>query len=175
MLLPFNIIAGYAVCESISDYAEAKLKWPNDCIIKGKKVCGMLLEASFSGNSASNIVFGAGINISNTYFPDDIAYKAACISDFTNYEVKNEVLLANILLNIENMIKNYTDNKLKIEDIWKDYSACYNNKISIHINGEKKEMIEKGILSTGQLIVENIESGSIEYINAGEIGYDFNS
>ena len=57
MLMPFNIIAGYAVCSGISLYAETKLKWPNDCVINDKKVSGMLLEASFTGNKAAKIVF----------------------------------------------------------------------------------------------------------------------
>ena len=41
--------------------------------------------------------------------------------------------------------------------------------------GVKKEMIEKGILPTGELIVQDINTNQISNINIGEIGYDFNS
>lgn len=59
--------------------------------------------------------------------------------------------------------------------MWQYYSSNYNKKISIHINGIKKEMIEKGILPTGELIVQDIITNKISHINIGEIGYDFNS
>ena len=164
MLMPFNIIAGYAVCSGISLYAETKLKWPNDCVINDKKVSGMLLEASFTGNNAAKIVFGAGINVFNKDFPEDIAYRATSVYLNTNKEIKT----------MEKMLDQYKKGLLKIEDLWQKYSANYNKKISIHINGIKKEMIEKGILPTGELIVQDINTNQISNINVGEIGYDFN-
>ncbi len=75
---------------------------------------------------------------------------------------------------MEQMLNNYKKGLLKIENIWQNYSANYRKKISIHINGEKKEMIEKGVLETGELIVQDIVTGNISHINVGEIGYDFN-
>ena len=175
MLMPFNIIAGYSVCSGISLYAPAKLKWPNDCTINGKKVSGMLLETSFQGNNTSKIVFGAGINVYNKSFPEEISHKATSISMNTKDKVLKEVMLAKILLTMENMVENYSRNLFNIQDLWQEYSAHYNNKISIHINGAVTEVIEKGILPTGELIVEDIKTHEIKTINAGEIGYDFNS
>ncbi len=175
ILMPFNIIAGYAVCSGISCYTPAKLKWPNDCTINGKKVSGMLLEASFTGNNLSKIVFGAGINVNQQEFPEEISYRASSIAKHTNTCISKEILLTNILYEMEVMLEKYGNGTLKIEELWHKYSAYYNRRITIHINDEKKEMIEKGILNTGELIVEDIENGNIKYINAGEIGYDFNS
>lgn len=174
MLLPFNIIAGFAVCDGISQYVPVKLKWPNDCTINNKKVCGMLLEVSFQGNSLSKIVFGAGINIFNENFPENIAYKATSIFLNTKEVIQKEIILSKTLNSMEQMLNNYKKGLLKIENIWQNYSANYRKKISIHINGEKKEMIEKGVLETGELIVQDIVTGNISHINVGEIGYDFN-
>lgn len=174
ILMPFNIIAGYSVCNGISLYAETKLKWPNDCVINDKKVSGMLLEASFTGNNAAKIVFGAGINVFNKDFPEDIAYRATSVYLNTNKEIKKELILAEILNTMEQMLNKYKDGALKIEDLWQKYSANYNKKISVHINGIKKEMIEKGILPNGELIVQDINTNQISNINVGEIGYDFN-
>ena len=175
MLMPFNIIAGYAVCSGISLYAETKLKWPNDCVINDKKVSGMLLEASFTGNKAAKIVFGAGINVFNKEFPEDIAYRATSVCLNTDKEIKKELILAETLNTMEQMLNQYKEGILKIEDLWQEYYANYNKKIYVHINGVKKEMIEKGILPTGELIVQDINTNQISNINIGEIGYDFNS
>lgn len=175
MLMPFNIIAGYSVCNGISLYSETKLKWPNDCVINHKKVSGMLLEASFTGNNAAKIVFGAGINIFNKEFPEDIAHRATSVYLNTDKEIKKELILAEILNSMEQMLNQFKEGSLKIDELWSKYSANYNQKISVHINGEKKEMIEKGILPTGELIVQDIYTNQISNINIGEIGYDFNS
>lgn len=175
MLMPFNIIAGYSVCSGISLYANTKLKWPNDCVINDKKVSGMLLEASFTGNNAAKVVFGAGINVYNKEFPEDIANRATSIYLNTNKEIKKELILAETLNTMEYMLNNYKKGVFKIEELWQEYSANYNKKISVHINGLKKEMIEKGILPTGELIVQDINTNQISNINIGEIGYDFNS
>lgn len=175
ILMPFNIIAGYSVCSGISLYTTAKLKWPNDCVINDKKVSGMLLEASFTGNNAAKVVFGAGINVYNKEFPEDIANRATSIYLNTDKDIKKELILAETLNTMEYMLNNYNKGILKIEDLWQTYSANYNKKISVHINGIKKEMIEKGILPTGELIVQDINTNQISNINIGEIGYDFNS
>lgn len=175
MLMPLNIIAGYSVCDGISIYAPAKLKWPNDCVINNKKTSGMLLEASFTGNDTSKIVFGAGINVYNEVFPDDILYKATSVCLNTDSKVYKEIILAKILSSMEKMINDYVDNKLHIENLWHTYSAHLNKEISIHINGSKTNVIERGILPTGELIVEDINTKEIKNINLGEIGYDFNS
>lgn len=175
MLMPFNIIAGFSVCNGICLYADAKLKWPNDCIINEKKTGGMLLEASFTGNEPSKIVFGAGINVYNKSFPEDISHRATSIFlNSKNKDIKKELILAATLNSMEEMLDKYKNNQLEIDKLWADYSAYINKKISIHINGEKKEMIEKGINPSGELIVQDIISNKITNINSGEIGYDFN-
>lgn len=175
ILMPLNIIAGYAICNAMSFYVPVKLKWPNDCVIDGKKVCGMLLESTCIGNDYKKIVFGAGINIFNTNMPNDIAYKSTNIAQYTNIEVSKELLLSKILIEMENMMNSYSNGSLSIEALWYKYSAHYNQEISIHINGVKTQMIEKGILPNGELIVEDINTGTKKNINIGEIGYDFNS
>lgn len=113
MLMPFNIIAGFAVCDGISLYAKTKLKWPNDCVINDKKVSGMLLESSFTGNNLSKIVFGAGINVFNKDFPDDIAYKATSVFLNTDKNIKKELILAKTLNSMEQMLDKYKYGNLK--------------------------------------------------------------
>ena len=89
--------------------------------------------------------------------------------------MSKELLLSKILIEMENMMNSYSNGSLSIEALWYKYSAHYNQEISIHINGVKTQMIEKGILPNGELIVEDINTGTKKNINIGEIGYDFNS
>ena len=60
----FPIASALALCKSMEKSFEVKpeLKWPNDITIKGKKVAGVLVDASLESNKIENIVLGVGIN-----------------------------------------------------------------------------------------------------------------
>lgn len=64
----FLVMAGAAaaVCETLKEYGlSPKIKWPNDVHVQGKKICGILIENSFSGAELRNCVVGIGLNVSN--------------------------------------------------------------------------------------------------------------
>ena len=62
-LLP--LVAGLAVRDALSETGDlpVKLKWPNDLICRGKKLGGILCEASFLGNAISHAILGVGLNV----------------------------------------------------------------------------------------------------------------
>ncbi len=58
--------ASVAVCRTLEKYGfEAEIKWPNDVYVHGKKICGILIENTFSGNKISCSVVGIGLNVNN--------------------------------------------------------------------------------------------------------------
>ena len=61
----FSFCASLAVCEAINDCTglDSKLKWPNDVIINGKKVSGVLVDASVNSGSIEYVVVGIGVNV----------------------------------------------------------------------------------------------------------------
>ena len=63
------LVAGLATAEAISAVAPnlptARCKWPNDVLVAGHKVCGILVEASSSGDRVDHVVVGIGINLSS--------------------------------------------------------------------------------------------------------------
>ncbi|WP_160368556.1 biotin--[acetyl-CoA-carboxylase] ligase [Sphingobacterium humi] len=68
---------------------EAEIKWPNDLLIQGKKVCGILIENSVKGAAIRQSIVGIGINANQTEFPDSIAQKASSIFRETGYLIPN--------------------------------------------------------------------------------------
>ncbi len=78
----FQIMCGAAVaaCETLRRYGLApKIKWPNDIFVSGKKICGILIENTFSGTFVSSSVVGIGLNVSNS-LPDELKEIATSIS-----------------------------------------------------------------------------------------------
>lgn len=64
----FLLMAGAAtaVCETLKTYGlSPKIKWPNDVHVNGKKICGILIENSFSGANIRSSVVGVGLNVCN--------------------------------------------------------------------------------------------------------------
>lgn len=58
--------AAAAVCETLVEYGvQPKIKWPNDVYVRGKKICGILIENTFSGNSVASSIVGIGVNVHN--------------------------------------------------------------------------------------------------------------
>jgi BirA family biotin operon repressor/biotin-[acetyl-CoA-carboxylase] ligase len=63
-------IFSLAVVESLTHYGiDASIKWPNDIYVKTRKIAGILIEHSFSGNSLVFSVIGLGLNVNQTIFP----------------------------------------------------------------------------------------------------------
>ncbi|MFR4581384.1 MAG: biotin--[acetyl-CoA-carboxylase] ligase [Clostridium fessum] len=69
-----TLVAALAVADGIREVCdlEAKIKWPNDIVVNGKKVCGILTEMSTELECINYIVTGIGINVANHEFPEEI-------------------------------------------------------------------------------------------------------
>ncbi len=82
--------AAVAVCETLLRFGvRAQIKWPNDIIAQGKKICGILIENTFSGGYVRSSVVGIGLNVYNR-FPEELQGIAVSILDCTGkgYSVK---------------------------------------------------------------------------------------
>ena len=66
-----------AICETTG--IRAKIKWPNDIIVNGKKICGILTEMSLQMDEINYIVVGLGINVNIDHFPEDLSDKATSL------------------------------------------------------------------------------------------------
>lgn len=51
-------------------HKKVEIKWPNDVLVNGNKICGMLLENTFSGNQISKMIIGIGLNVNGKNYPD---------------------------------------------------------------------------------------------------------
>ena len=67
-------VAALAMAEALSAYGPAKVKWPNDLVMGGKKICGMLAEAGFREGKCDWLVLGAGVNLLQTGFPEELPH-----------------------------------------------------------------------------------------------------
>jgi BirA family biotin operon repressor/biotin-[acetyl-CoA-carboxylase] ligase len=81
---------------------EPKIKWPNDVLLNGRKLAGILIEATWSEDEVSSLVIGMGVNISKTAVPatDILGFPATSLENVLGYIPDRKVLLYAILANI---------------------------------------------------------------------------
>lgn len=95
----FSLLASLSVMRAIevgSPDHEWKVKWPNDVLVDGQKVAGILTEVVFQGSRIDRIILGVGVNVNQTSF-DDSHGIATSLKQIAGQEIPREPLLARIL------------------------------------------------------------------------------
>ncbi len=163
-----TLIAGISVCEALTDICNIpfKIKWPNDIVADGKKVCGILTEGIILPEKPKAIV-GIGINVNQKSFADDLREKATSIYLLSNKNFDREIIINKVAEAFEKNYMDFIGNK----PLKKKYeSLCVNidRKITATINGTQINATAMGITNNGELIVKK-EDGTTLNINSGEV------
>ncbi len=151
------------------------IKWPNDIVIGGKKVCGILTEMSLSveAGSVEYVVIGVGINVKHQAFAEALKDKATSLEDAlqdTALCINRSALVANIMAAFEADYGAFleTNNLARLLD---SYNAMLVNKgreVCILDPKGQYRAFAKGINEKGELLVE-LPDGSTENIYSGEV------
>lgn len=169
----YSILCAISIARAINKNTgtNAKIKWPNDVIIEGKKVCGILAEMSSKNNKIDWIAIGFGINvnISKNDFDPEILEKATSLSIEKGQYISRLTLLDSVITEFEELITKYEREK-SLSFALKEYealSAVYNKKVELIEGDLSKFGVVKGFAEDGSLLLET-ENG-IEKIGYGEV------
>ena len=104
-----TLLAGLAICKSIRKVTGllATIKWPNDILIDGKKICGILTEMDGEMEQIHHIVLGMGINVNMDSFPNALKDIATSLFLETGELVSRRTLIQEILLELEEIYTSY--------------------------------------------------------------------
>lgn len=167
----FSPLAGLAVAESLQQnhQLEPCMKWPNDILIDGKKVCGILCESAWNGSVLEGMVIGIGINlrkeaippIENQNFPAGSLETAGCVNLDANQHI-HEIIEKIIMLRPTVIKREFLLN-------WERFLAYKNQQIILSaINQEPEICTLIGLDPQGNLLVEDRKGQRKSYL-AGEI------
>lgn len=167
-----TLIGALSVVNAIKklENIQCSIKWPNDIVLNGKKICGILTEMSTELDAVNYVVIGIGINTNITSFNDDIKDIATSLFLETNKKIKRSVLVSYFCKYFEMYFHIF----MKTQDmslLMDEY-----NKLLINVGKEvkikniKNEYIGNaiGINNKGELLVIR-EDGSMEKVVAGEV------
>ena len=171
-LFHLNVIASISILELLKKYnvRDASVKWPNDIMVKNKKISGILIENIIKKNNLINSVIGIGINVNQEKFPDHIC--ATSIINETGIAVEIDSLATDLKKIISSNFKFLELNSNFCLDQYNN--KLYNKKQTVvfknNIGKKKVGKIVKVDLS-GNLTIMN-EKGKIEYFKENEIFFN---
>ena len=156
------------LCNDDLSKQEIKVKWPNDILLNGKKIAGILIENQFQHNSLQNSVIGIGININQKHFPDQLNHASSLIIE-TNKFFELSAILSSFCSFFEPWyLKLRSGNLDLISDAYLNYLYGLNNLISFLYDDKKCEGRIIGVDLNGELKIE-LENGMVRNFEIKQI------
>lgn len=169
-----TLLAGLSVFRALSalDIDGLSMKWPNDVLIQGKKVCGILCESKKVGDTLF-MVLGIGLNIEGdaSQFSCELRDKVTTIHHETGKAVSRDILLEQILSELDMVITNAYDGKTaSLFAEWERCSSSLGRKVRFEHEGMVMQGSISGLASSGTLLVKR-DNAEVTEVLSGEIIY----
>jgi BirA family biotin operon repressor/biotin-[acetyl-CoA-carboxylase] ligase len=157
-VLILSLAAGLAVraaIQQVDSRVSADLKWPNDILIGGKKVCGILTEMNAEATRVRYIVVGIGINVNQSSFPKEL--QATSLRLVTGSEWSRVELVAALLKSLDREYRQLLEDPGARESIRRRFaessSWTQGKAVRVEENGSALEGTTEGLDSRGFLLV----------------------
>jgi len=163
------MLASLAVVHSIKAVTglESQIKWPNDILINGKKVCGILIESAVWGNEVAQSILGIGINVNLRVadFPEILSI-ATSLSDELGGYVSRVKLVRYLLREIERIYLTLPAEAIYEE--WRDRLVTLGKRVRVDSGGDILEGIAEAVAADGSLLLRNSDGGLTRVV-AGDV------
>lgn len=167
-----TLVMAIAVAEGIQKVTglETKIKWPNDIVVNGKKICGILTEMSTEIDYINHVVIGVGINVNQDTFPEDIRSTATSLKIELGSNVKRSELIAAVMESFETCYETFmkTEDLSGLQELYNSMLVNKDREVKVLEPGNEYKAHALGINQTGELIVRTPE-GEEKEIYAGEV------
>lgn len=146
------------------------IKWPNDILLNGRKLCGILSEMSLQSDRSLYAVVGIGLNVHQEEFPPPLDSWATSLFMETGRHIARVTLLAAILKSFETWYKQFLQLRFDaIIERWSELSSYASGRpVCVEKDGVLLSGVTRGLDASGALRLERA-NGSIEPILAGDV------
>ena len=164
------MLASLAVVHSIKAVAglNSQIKWPNDVLINGRKVCGILIESDVQGNTVNYTIIGIGINV-NLKLADfaEVPPDATSLTDELGRDVSRPSLIRCLLVEIERLYSVLSTGGSVYED-WRDSLVTLGRKVRVNTGEAIYEGVAESVTKDGSLLLRNMDGG-VTRVVAGDV------
>jgi len=164
------MLASLAVVHSIEAVTglKSQVKWPNDVLLNGKKVCGILIESDVQGNRVNYTIIGIGIdvNLRLADFPE-IQPIATSLSDELGREISRLRVVRHLLSEVERLYLALSTG-VSIYEEWRDSLVTLGKKVRVTAGETISEGVAESVAGDGSLLLRGLD-GSLTRIVAGDV------
>ncbi|MGN0291028.1 MAG: biotin--[acetyl-CoA-carboxylase] ligase [Lachnospiraceae bacterium] len=166
-----TLVSAMAVADGIEKVTglDCQIKWPNDIVVNGKKVCGILTEMSTQIDYINYIVIGIGINVQNEAFPKDIKETATSLYLESGKKQNRAAIIEAVWEAFERYYAIYLETQ-DMQGLVKEYNeklANMQKQVRVLDPKEPFEGKAMGITPRGELIVDTWEARKL--VSSGEV------
>ncbi len=172
-LMPMTLLTALAVRDTFADFLpeEVGLKWPNDIIYEGQKICGILCESVLEDAGIKQLVIGIGVNINQESFPDELSDKAISMRQITKLAYDPNYFVAKMLSYFEMYYEKFFMVERRFDSFLTDYrSSCLTlgKKVMVQHGEDSYEATATSITREGYLVL-TLTDGKEEIVGSGEV------
>jgi BirA family biotin operon repressor/biotin-[acetyl-CoA-carboxylase] ligase len=149
---------------------DVDIKWPNDLLVNGKKICGILAEVSAEADRVNTLIVGVGLNVNHTTFPEELAGRATSLRMASGRIQSRIEVFLEFLEEFENVSAQFEKTgPQSIVDRWTERSSFANGRrLKLNDGFRVLEGVTRGLNSSGGLRIE-LNSGRVEDVYSGEV------
>ena len=168
-----TFLTAVAVARAIAESTplQPEIKWPNDVLLGGRKVAGLLNEMSAETEKINFIVLGIGININmkQDQFPADLRTPATSLALESGHEISRLDVTRRLLTALDSFYDAYLANGYDpIREEWLSRCTMSGREIRVTFQNEEREGMMMGIDEDGALLLR-LHDGRVERILAGDV------
>jgi BirA family biotin operon repressor/biotin-[acetyl-CoA-carboxylase] ligase len=153
-----TFVAGLAVAKVLREIfgLEVETKWPNDVLVNGKKICGVLTEMNTTGETVNFVVVGVGVNANfdvEKVFPEELRRVTTSLENELRRKVRLEELFRCLLEKLENLYELFVKEGFNpVLEEWKGYAGFLGRRVEVtspteRLNGLALDVDHDGALT----------------------------
>jgi len=171
-LAGLSLAAGVAIVRALDEFGvrDARLKWPNDVLLKGRKLAGLLIDLRGEANGPSVVVLGLGLNVHLT--ASDMAtidQPSAMLSEVMRAPIDRNRLAVLILAELDALRSRFAaEGFVPYRDAWEQYHLYHQHPVTVQQGEQSLRGTVAGIDAQGNLLLRT-DRGKIITCHAGEV------
>jgi BirA family biotin operon repressor/biotin-[acetyl-CoA-carboxylase] ligase len=148
----------------------AGIKWPNDILVDGKKVSGLLTEMSAEQDRIRHIVLGIGVDVNMDIrdLPYEIRSLTTTLAAETEAKINRTELLQQLLRDLEIGYRKFLTNNEDVLEEWKQLNLTIGNRVTVSNGDMFLEGLAQGVDNEGRLIIRR-DDGTTRTVAAGDV------
>ncbi len=164
-----TLLGAVALAETLAALGlEPGIKWPNDVLLGGRKVAGILAEAAWQGAQLQGVVLGIGLNVRQDALPPEraAAFHATTLEAELGACPDRGALLADLLARLDDWRARLDSPDLL--DAWRARSVTLGRRVDVTSGEERLSGVAEDIDTAGALLLR-LESGEVRRLLAGDV------